>query len=875
MPEFLNLKNYVVVRVWLPHRFKDVGHTSLETRSHYISFWPAGESKSSSSTGDLTHGLKQDIEAMGYKPEVTIILYSLNTDNIDLYYEEIIKLKTPRWLLTGQWLTWQSILNNFEDSYERRYGVSAHSCATLVYKLLVTGGIKHLAIRERDHLAELHLLSAILTSSVLTGFTRSRADSDIVNNNVLTAYFQNNRHYKKAMKYYAWRWRDFCKQDENKDIITPSTIADTVYLAKFFEMNLFPPVHSFPIDDYSALRRLRGEGEPSVELRLHDTIIDGQTKLHQAILAGNETAVRDLWIRYPIERNRLTGYPDRHSLLHLAVKAGALSICAFLLEQNYFYVDCINGSEQTPLSLAIESKNKLGDEIRFNLIKCLLAYGANPYRNRKQRYRWQNSLFAALYLKDFQLVRYLWDRYPLIRKTHSEFGENIIHAYLDDLPMLKYIFTELLTDPSDRAFLLEEPGILGKTPVWCCVKNNIKPFYYLLKAAGANLRTRDDNGNTLLHVCKDAEIINDLLSAGLDINTPNNEKETPLHTAASDKALALFLLERGANPMLVNNKNLNILFLAYQNRNISLLKHLWKNYPALRVTITSQSETLLHLIGANLRELRASDSKLAIYLLQHGADPMKKDDFQRNILFLAYCWKNFTLLTYLWEHYPLIRRTQSVHSKTLLHLAVKDSLEMLDRFLVLFYAGSESDRHFLLETPDDQGNTPICLILENNQYKEERFAKLVKAGANLQYHDTEGNTLFHKYALRECPETIITTLISKVNITAKNTLGQNPLHKAVSKENLSMIIFLLNHSHIASKDKKRLMYDKDNTGKLPLDYAIGPFYNEALNIFKQNDYVSDTEACCYSLLLLAFIYICYKLIMPSAKPTFSEISPCY
>lgn len=118
-------ENRVVIRVWKKVDSSEVGHATLETNKHYISFWPkkpknpkAG--KNQGRGADHHYTLMQDFIAEGRLPECRVALYTLNVNKININYKKFIDSN-------HQWKLWSP--NIFRDP-------DSHNCSSLVGFLL-------------------------------------------------------------------------------------------------------------------------------------------------------------------------------------------------------------------------------------------------------------------------------------------------------------------------------------------------------------------------------------------------------------------------------------------------------------------------------------------------------------------------------------------------------------------------------------------------------------------------------------------------------------------------------------------------------------------------------------------------------------------
>jgi hypothetical protein len=173
--EYFMQSNCLIVRVWTSTENKDypgegVGHVSLETKDSYLSLWPTAftpEQKEAYQQASPTQrktlkyfmerdpsfhqDYKTDVEAEGgTPPQVTVCLYSLDTDMIENEFEKL-KRDTTSWRLIGSNLFVQKIESTAQaitansKLFESKVGKhTVDNCASLALKLLKAGGISGL-----------------------------------------------------------------------------------------------------------------------------------------------------------------------------------------------------------------------------------------------------------------------------------------------------------------------------------------------------------------------------------------------------------------------------------------------------------------------------------------------------------------------------------------------------------------------------------------------------------------------------------------------------------------------------------------------------------------------------------------------------------
>lgn len=129
------LENFCIIRIWKEKGLTSVGHVSLQTRDSYASLWPNNSVDKAEAFKthpfQLLSDFEDDFKREKRNPDTIVCLYGLNVTNINFHFSKIRK-ELLGWNLTGSGLI-------FKDR--------EHSCASLVYTLLMEGELTHLIPR--------------------------------------------------------------------------------------------------------------------------------------------------------------------------------------------------------------------------------------------------------------------------------------------------------------------------------------------------------------------------------------------------------------------------------------------------------------------------------------------------------------------------------------------------------------------------------------------------------------------------------------------------------------------------------------------------------------------------------------------------------
>ena len=240
------------------------------------------------------------------------------------------------------------------------------------------------------------------------------------------------------------------------------------------------------------------------------------------------------------------------------------------------------------------------------------------------------------------------------------------------------------------------------------------------------------------------DIIETMLSLGIDINSKDSLGTTPLMVAAaSGKMQAVnFLLKKGADPFLRTNTGRNLLHAAVEGGNVLIVKTVLSNNIDINAKDDDGHTSLMKAAYQNNLEVVEC-------LLRKGADPLLKDNLGRNVLLIASQYGSIAVIEQL--------------------LSVVD-----------------------INSRDDEGNTPLmvaaaCANVQAVNYLLEKDADLLLTGKS-------GWSLLH-FASQGGNVAIIETILSKgLDIDIKDDCGTGltPLAVSILFKNLEALNYLLN-----------------------------------------------------------------------------------
>ncbi|XP_046451149.1 serine/threonine-protein phosphatase 6 regulatory ankyrin repeat subunit B-like [Daphnia pulex] len=477
------------------------------------------------------------------------------------------------------------------------------------------------------------------------------------------------------------------------------------------------------------------------------------------------------------------------------------------------------------------------------------------YRDEEGR----TALHFALNAKNMTTARYLLENGadPTIRDKNEVTPFHLAASHATTTDIIKLILKGSLVDISSR----DDDGMT--TLHYAIEASNVITARYLLKK-GADPTIRDYNDYYTPFHCaainsKESDMLDLLLkSEYVDINeTRCRRGSTALHFAitASNLTAARFLLEKGANPNVVDENGLTPLheavFLAKDMDIVELLL----NHKDTNVNLLENSgNNSLHYAKYNKHGLSEG---IANRLKEKGAISVEEEIFQDNLLD---------------EYSGEETNDENMVNKAVLNMAIVDSNMVMVRFLIetgadistvtwgeegwnALHAASIGAKKtelldvilatgkFNINDADVNGMTALRLALGAENMTTARY--LLGKGADPTLSDNEGIYPLH-LAARLATTTDIISLILKgslVDINSRDVSGMTALHYATGASNIITARYLLEKGADPTiRDKNEVspfqlaaMFSKNSD---ILDLLLA--YEKKINIDERNNAVGMT-----------------------------------
>ena len=487
----------------------------------------------------------------------------------------------------------------------------------------------------------------------------------------------------------------------------------------------------------------------------HDFIC---SKVYDAIMTNN-TACLEVFIAHGIDLKAIKKKGYEENILHLAVKKGNIILAKLALESG-FSIDSEVDTVETPFELAIKKND-------YEMINFLVKQGALD-GNRFEKY---NKSGNILY---FSVVTNKLNIIELLEKNGIIVNEDL-KQYTNDRKILRFIFAKngkninfeenqknkewedaykfIENDDLESLIKLEKSGknlsemyYDGEPGICIALKfNNWKIVEYFANNYDCRNLIDSINGRNALHYVvmesdrskiyqfsndrdykleynmkKDSgKIIDLLLEKGFDVNAQDFDGNTALNLAVgrfvsdSDLSVPLKLLEKGANPNILNLKKQNTLFFLQYTMLANLTRGLFSKKPNINQKDVNEFTPLTYYL------MKSPYKNNVEIWLENGADVNVTNSNKQTPLHLAILVNNENAVWRLLEHGADLNK-QDIDGNTSLHYVAKYA--PTKKMLEVIYRYKKS---FDFTIKNNDGKTPLEIGNPNCFCQSPLFDKLI------------------------------------------------------------------------------------------------------------------------------------------------------
>ncbi|XP_059474055.1 uncharacterized protein LOC132195835 [Neocloeon triangulifer] len=449
--------------------------------------------------------------------------------------------------------------------------------------------------------------------------------------------------------------------------------------------------------------------------------------------------------------------------LHLACFSGKLDTIKYLLGLNGFSVEKKGWKGRTALHWAAAKGH-------IAVAEFLLSQGADVNTRDDDN---ESPLTLAASFSSAEMCRFLVENGADLSVV-DKFGDDSLHlaCFSGKLDTIKYLL-------GLNGFSVEKKGWKGRTALhWAAAKGHIAVAEFLL-SQGADVNTRDDDNEsplTLAASFSSAEMCQFLVENGADLSAVNEDGNDSLHLACLNGKLDNVKYLLGLNGFSVEKKNWKgrtALHLAAAKGHIAVAEFLLSQGAEVNAR-DDDNETPLTLAAS------FSGAEMCQILVENGADLSAVDG--RDSLKLACFLGKMDKIKYFLELNGFSVEKKGWKGRTALHRAAENGQIAVAEFLLSQGADVNSR--------DDANDSPLTLAASFSSAEMCRF--LVENGAYFGGVDKDGNDSLHLACLNGKLDNIKYFLgLNGFTVETKDRWGRTALHLAAAKGHIAVAEFLL------------------------------------------------------------------------------------
>lgn len=520
------------------------------------------------------------------------------------------------------------------------------------------------------------------------------------------------------------------------------------------------------------------------------------------------------YIQNYIDAPKISDFYSRGGFpLHHAAALGHRGFLEYFIRQK-FDQNAFNEEGMNALTLAVKNK-------RFNVVSLLVRSGADINQRTPEG---DTALTLLLKVaKEEKLAQFFIDskatvdmrndkgESPLYLAIENNYSEDFIQGLIDKnvdysirnnegvtalhkaIEMDLRRIVEILTEKGSNIHAADNTG---STPYKMALAKGFEFLTWFTEII--NINSRDDNGNSLVHLAvqndADSDVVKLLLVRGAKLIQKNIDGDTAFHIALrkENESVSRLLLESNANLFLQNRRGETPMILALRSK--------WNNADwlltdkFLKAKDYSGNTPLHSAIDWGLTEP-------ATVLINLGANINEQNNYGQTPLHVAILENRPDLVKLLFDNDVNFSIRDSAGNTAYHYVVYNNSIEMLSLF---------ENRGFDLDAANIYGKTPLH---EAFAYNSNQIAEiLINQGARINVRDNWGKTPFHAAAEKGNTAGCMILIKNKASFSDRDNSGNTPLHYSV-----------LNNKKQTADYLKRLgadVYASNKSNQTPVDIVL-------------------------------------------------------